>query len=726
MKKIRHILYFGTALLIAGCSSDENLSDGTLSGNGKTPLVIEASLSTGNATTRAAGKDFEKDDVLLAYLRHTTGAKTGNPLAYPVTDADQAPKLVSFTLNKNISETANYAVSGTTDLTTASPLYWDDFSNSASEATDLRTSGHGLQSYYGYCYNGGTPTSAVDATPESLKNGTLTWTVGNQTTAEAVQHADLLWSAEQEAVTYGHASTQAGAHGTLTIPYTHAMSEITVTVTCSEGFSGSTNPLSATVLTLNAMNTVTTFTAPSQTFSSGTPATVQMFGETYTSGSLTRNYTAIVAPGTKLKEGVKLLDITNVEDNNYTLTITSSMLTATAWGEDHTAYTNDGNYILTKPGVNYHLTVTVKKTEIQTKATLADWKTVNASGTGDIQYPDNENDENLVMDDGDVSGITGVQVVAIDKNKFKAGTETEDPASFSLFTLKSETAYNEATARTNDRYIYATVSSFKDNAGDANDEWENNPKIYWPNKTDKYYFRALARFNSSTNGVNDIQSVGTFDTNKGTAVSQGTVAEGKDILWGTTAKHKGNSTNKTYERGQAIPPRTGDVPIAFEHAMSKVTFQLETVSATDPNAQVDLTDATIAVTNLYTSGTITIENGEITVTDANMNSEITNLAAAAIPTHTAPISELITIPQAITNNAKVIVTLKDGTTYKLQLNQCINSDSNDNPKPAIGAWERGKHYTYTIHLEKEQITFRALIKDWEGVTGSGNANLEWD
>jgi hypothetical protein len=51
---------------------------------------------------------------------------------------------------------------------------------------------------------------------------------------------------------------------------------------------------------------------------------------------------------------------------------------------------------------------------------------------------------------------------------------------------------------------------------------------------------------------------------------------------------------------------------------------------------------------------------------------------------------------------------------------------NEDDHTAIDQWERGKHYSYTIHLEKEQITFRAVIKDWETHYGSGNANLEWD
>ena len=721
MKEIKHIVYIGMALLAAGCASEDSVTTNeTPSGGGeKTPLRVEATISTDNGLTRAAGNQFETGDVLLAYLRHTTVGSKGS---YTTTTADQAPKLVA--LKKGSVEMAGDAtVLSTSDLTSvtvadptvAAPLYWDDFSNSASAATDLRTSGHGLQSYYGYCYNGGTPTPAL-----VQEAGTLGWTVAtDQSAASAVKQSDLLWSQEQETVVYAHADTHAGDHRTLTIPYTHAMSEITVTVNCGEGFVAATNPLANTVLTLNGMNTVTSLTAPTGAFdsSTSTPTVITMCAEAYQSGdetlAKTRNFTAIVAPGTKLKEGTLLLNINGVDDNDYTLTVTSGMLDdATGWAEGHSASdpvqkgTEDGKkYVLTQPGVNYHLTVNLKKTAIETHATLADWKTVNATGTGDIVYPNDEKDDDLVLvDDDKITGVTNIEVVTVDKNKFANG------ASFSLFQLAATDANTTSALRTNDSYTYATIATFQDNAGDANDQWNNTPQIYWPNQSTNYYFRALAQFNSATAGVNSITSVGTFNTVKGTDVSQGTIATGHDILWGTTATHKGTKTSTTYQRGQAIPPRTGDVPIAFEHAMSKITFNLETESAADA-AEVDLTDATIAISSLYTTGSVYLDNGVVSPTGSRV-------AEAIAPA--ASISELVVVPQDLANDAIVTITLRDGTVYKLQLNQCKSGAD------TIGTWEQGKQYVYTLHLEKELITFRVLVSDWTEVTGSGNANLEWD
>ena len=483
-----------------------------------------------------------------------------------------------------------------------------------------------------------------------------------------------------------------------------------------------------------------------------------MRAEAYTSGTLTRNYTAIVAPGTILKEDVKLLDITNAHGNDYTVTITAAMLSSTNttdWGYGlsgdnqigtdgggkHYIVTQPGvnyrkHYIVTQPGVNYHLDVTINKSSVQTHATLADWKAVNASGTGDIVL--DEDDTTLIMDDGDVTGITGVEIVGVDKNIFKNG------ASFSLFrvhtkhhstdpnTENDDITPRPSSSRPNDTYgnfpgyEFATISTFTNDATEADDDkWTNDPIIYWPNITQKYYFRALAKYHDNESGLN-ISSVGSITPplDKGTAVSQGTisdgVATGDDILWGTTPQHKGYS-NTVYKRGWAIPPRKGGVPIAFEHALSKISITLETTDdaeVLETNAKVNLTDATIAISNIYTNATITIDNGDM---DFTGKSKVENAISATATTFEN--LNLLVIPQTFGDNALVTITLpnENNAVYTIPLKDCIDTSTTS----AIPAWERGKNYSYTIHIEKEAVQFHALIKDWDEVTGSGNAALEW-
>lgn len=710
---MRHILYISLVLLIAGCTNEDNFSD-TLSGKGKTPLLINATINTGKAQTRASGEAFANGDVLKAYFRHLDENDA-------VIDQSYGKKLVTITYDNG---------------TFTSDSYWDDFSNSAAAATDLRTTGHGLQSYYGYCYNGRT---ISDPTGDNLANGVLTWTVEtNQSTAAAVQHSDILWSPTQAKISYIHGASNVADHGTFDLPFTHAMSEITVTVKTRDGFVGSTNgskkPLKETTLILFKMGTVTTLTAPTSTWVA-VPGTedaniqsITMCGGPYSDYSSTnnfkdRNYTAIVAPGTKLKQGEKLLEIRNADGNHYSVTITSDMLDdATGWGLYHPAPKQgtedvDKKYVLTQPGYNYHLTVTVDKASLQTNATLNNWTDVTASGIGDILL--NDDDTNLIMDDSDVPyGDTNVKVVAVDKNRFKS----YDPAaSFTLFTLLSTPSNGEASARTNESYNFATVSTYKDNEGDNNDEWTNSPEIYWPNVTDNYYFRALASFNSSSIvagiTVNDIANVG---TNKATAVavSQGTIAESKDLLWGTTASHRGYN-NTHYVRGQAIPPRIGGVPIFFSHAMSKVSFTLNTTN--DDATKVDLADASFVVSNLYTSGTITIENGVINGSgDRTVSAISASVDHEFTGTSTNLITDLIVVPQTFLATAYVTVTLSNDAVYRVALKDCTLSGDN-----TATAWERGKNYSYTIHIEKEAVQFHALVKDWYVVPGEGNAALVW-
>ena len=701
--KINRLLYIGLILLLAGCTSETDFTD-TLSGNGKTPLMIEATLNTGKAHTRASGASFANGDVLKAYIQHLDGSEN------PITQ-DYGKKLVTITYDGT-----NYKTDS----------FWDDFSNSSSDDTDLRTEGHGLRSLYGYCYNGGTPTSLNEGTGVLVwKNGSLVDTYIDQSTATKVQNADLLWSPTRTKVVYAHGATHDADHNTLAIPYTHAMSQITVKViadnSATGGFVEGTNPLASTILMLNGMNTESMFTAPTTEFSPLIQETeekiksVKMYAkEPYpNSNEFQREFVAVVAPGTKLKEGDEMLHLYDVHGNNYKVIITNTMLADDTWGTGHSEENQIGggegnHYVVTQPGKNYFLTVTVQKSAVQAHSTLADWTSLNATADGEIYFPD---DVEVIIDDSYPPSSSPVNVEAIDKNHFV------DNASFSLYRLLSTSGSTD-----NSNYTYATVSTFTNDYSEADDDkWTNNPELFWLNNTDRFYYRALAKFNSSTgeapNIVNNIEKVGTLPSDKGTEVSQGTIAEGKDILWGTTAKHFGYAHQITYEKGAAIPPRTHGVPIVFQHAMSKISFTLTTTDdaiVENTNAKVNLEGATIAISNIYTSADIKLHTGEM---DYTVDKVVDAISA------TTSISNLIVVPQTFADDALVTITLpnQNYAVYKIPLKDCVVSGDST----PITAWEGGKNYAYTIHVEKEKIKFNALVKDWDEVAASGNAGLNW-
>lgn len=654
-------------MLLAGCSKDADISNSTtLSGNGeKTPLLINATLDTGKGLTRAAGKDFAEGDQLKVYIRHITGGSSVGNYTYidPVPDPDYANQLVTITKGSTDMTVVNESVNSTTDL---SPVYWDDFSNSSSGDTNLRTSGHGLQSYYGYCYNGQT---FADPTGDNLANGVITWTVqANQSTAAAVQHSDLLWSPELTKVTYDHVNNP-----DFPIRFTHAMCQITVELTAnsSAGFSG--DPLTSTTLDLHNMHTQTTLTAPTSEWvdvpgdANANITDIAMYGGTTTTG-LTRAYTAIVAPGTKLKKGEKLLDVTNADGNDYEVIITDAMLDNTdGWGKYHTdggKYGEDGGnkYIVTQPGVNYHLELRIDKSAVQVSASLENWSTVEAAGTGAIKFTD------------DVVGVSSTSGFA-------------DGSAFSLFWRK---------ANTSDPYSCVTTSTYDNEDPPA--KWTNDPIIYWPNKTDNYYFRALANVTSAIDANPITITARPIDANTFTDITSGY------ILWGTTAAHS------SYALGAAIPPRTGGVPLEFRVVNKcKVSFALET--AVSGGAQVTLDGASISINNIYNTGTINLEDGTVT------GSAITTLAG------TYSIAEQEVLAQIINENAVVTVTLADNAgVYKINLNQCVESGGTT----PITVWKGGHTYNYTIHVEKEDVKFSAVVKPWTTVSGSGTASLNWE
>ena len=655
-------------MLLAGCSKDADISNSTtLSGNGeKTPLLINATLDTGKGQTRAIGDTFEDGDVLRAYVRHTIGGTLGN---YTILNTDYAEKSVTININKD-----NNNVHFTSDS------YWDDFSNSASDDTNVRTSGHGLHALYGYCTNGGSY-SITEGT------GVINWTIGSgdsyidQSTAEKVKNADLLVAPEIATVSYSHGASYDANHNKLNLSFKHAMSQITVVVTAdnNEGFI-SNNPLGSTVLMLNDMNTATQITAPNATttFSplkqeppSDNIKDVMMYGDTSypDDNQFVRTYTAIVAPGTKIVKDATFLNIVNADGNNYEVKVNTDMLSTAAgkWG-DGLSGTNqivENSYIVTQPGKNYRLNITIQKSAVQVSASLAPWSTVTATGTGAIQFTNNED------------GVGGT-------NNFASSS------AFSLFWCK---------ASTSDPYSCVTTSTYNGSY------WTNNDPLYWPNKNDSYYFRALAKV---TEGNVTVESP-TLKTVAWTTTSIAST-DIDYILWGTTAAH--NGTHGNYALGAAIPPRTGGVPLEFRVVNKcKVKFTLATA---DDDAAMPLSEATISINNIYTKGTINLEDGTVTG-DENFK---TTLGGS-----TNSIAEQEVLAQRISNDAVVTIAFKkDATeysTFKIRLKDCVFGGSTP-----ITVWEGGHTYNYTIHVEKEAVKFSAAVKSWATVSGSGTATME--
>lgn len=744
------------AAVLASCVKNP-VGERTLSGTGeKTPIDVNlmAAADNNSTGTKAAGREFVQGDQFVAYLRHVTW-NGGISDARTLVNADKSPVLVTFTkgsaamaafsgsditpIGTNVALGLNSDnTKQTSDLTASPALYWDDFSiGGKGDATDIRTSGHYLQSFYGYCFNGGAPDLGKGLDTDDKKAaGVIGWTVSkaqnevpSSPEVSNFQKSDLLWSAEQTPIPYAHVDSEGKKnHGTLQLPFTHAMSKVTIEVICDEGFDTEKNNFENAVVKLQNMNTVATVTAPEAKLSAfATPAEITTLGVTHLSTpNVKKSFTALIAP-TVFKAGIPFAKIEGVDGNTYDLVLTDAVIDAkengetksNAWSKklathDATSVTpetpanyNATNGGLTLPGVHYMITVTIKKQQIQISAIIQDWDAVSAEGVGQIQF------------------ATDVKTIVT------------DPADLPQFTAAFD-LYKTHTLPTNKDYGKKATTVIWNN---ETSKWECSPLIYWQNKDDSEYFRALS---------------GAVTDHEETPANESLdMAAGRDVLWGTTAKHSGKTVNDgdyEYYEGSPIHPRTTYVPLIFRHIMSKITVNLvdDLAGSSDPGAALNLAGATIQFTNMANTGTIELHMGGITAgaLSAKMLSEDGGskrygFYAANDETKTSEADKLVklkdyvVVPQAFTDrvapaeDAYIIITLADGTTYKLKLNTCqtlVTAATDETPAvyEDINKWQRGKHYTYTISLAKEQITFRAMIKDWVEKTGSGNANLEWD
>lgn len=580
-----------SVLLLAGCAGND-ISD--TPDEERLPLRFETTLSNQLPVTRAVDDKIDASDELLCYVRHVINSETS---VYTQVQGN----LVTIKDNKP---------------TTA--LYWDDFSDSNSAETDLRTANHGLQSYYGYCYNGATV--AKDALKDV--SGELTWSASTNQSADGIKTSDLLWSSVQALVPYDHAKIES-----IKVPYTHAMSKFTVIVVAGDGFTST--DLDNAKVTLHDMQTKGTFTAPSAEVSATGTADVTMYGTKRADDANQRAFEAVVLPTSSLAKDKHLATIT-MAGNTYKVNISEAMLTSWDKGIDNAA---------SKSGINYQLTVTLNKQAISVSASLAAWTSVEATAVGAILF------------DPDV------------KTFGKNYENVKDGDSFALWMAEADADFGTDAATT------VTYNGTR---------FTNDKPVYWPNGTTQFKFRALAKQTTS----HLLEAVST------TEVKQDDDSKLPDLLWGTSGD-------------AAIAPRTGDVPLTFSHAMSNVVVKLET--SNDDKSKVEIDKATIRITDLKTDGTIAISSGDISI--GNTVGEV------------AVDGETIMVPQTISSDAKLIITLADKkTTYSLKLSTIDN----------ITKWVRGNQYTYTIHLEKEAMKFRAVIEPWVGTTGSGDATLDWE
>lgn len=499
----------------------------------------------------------------------------------------------------------------------------------------------------------------TNATNKNETAGTLTWTVLSDQTASDGSNMKKSDLLYAETQDMIKYGHDVASRGTLVLPYTHAMSKFTVIVNTGED---------------------NCFDADKENFATSV-LTLKNMQITADVNAPEATVTAVSPAG--------IADIT---------TFTQSKAKTTATYQAIVAPTNltAGNLLATIAdidGNNYDIPITEG---ILTAWSSGDTHLLSAPETiynGVAQAKPRKAEINLGTGYTTKPGVHYILEVTVHKQEITiratitdwdaVSAEGKAVINFSGDVTEKGSIASELQAKGFDVYKSSTNDAFSTKsttATFADSKWTYTPTIYWAGQGDNSYFRAISPAGNSSS----------------------TLAQGTDLLWGTSGD-------------EAVTPRTGDVALDFDHIMSKLCVKLET---TTDAAAVNLTGAKIQITNLATAGTFSIVDGSVTASSskaANIFSDNENKGKE---------SDFIeyVVPQTIGNDAKLVITLADGTTYSLQLNQCVLTDT----ETAVGEWTSGNHYTYTIHLEKEKITFRALVKEWDNATGSGQATLEWD
>lgn len=704
------VLSSALAVTLMGCRKQVILADD----GGKTAVEFSVDMPmAAEARTKAYDVTFEKNDVILTYLQHM------NNEAVVEGTSGKFSRLCQINVNST-SSTASNAINnwdGPNYKLVTTNMYWDDFM-SGDPGKDIRDTGHGLRSFYALCYNGRTPSPAL-----AEATGVLDWSVAADQSS-GIKTSDLLYSGTQAKVAYQHSITSAlnGQHGVIHLPFNHAMSKVTIEVEGDESFNNSASIFDATQIILQDVNTVCKVTTPTQALSA--------YGKGSGDGKVTmqpvspffakrRSFTAVIAPSLIKGGDAVFAKLMNVGGYNFELKLSDAVINPFvdgnpkpgSWAGKLAAYnatevtpsTAKGytaeNGGLTIPGVNYYIKVTVHRQGIEVSAQILPWENVNAEGAATALF------------EGDIKTTGEIT------NDLKAGGfdmyASTDPASFGSV---------------------ASTVTWVDEEDPTPDHWQYSPQLYWPSGTYNSYFRALAPSGATT-----------------TLTSHDKPAEGadvQDVLWGTTSAHSGtdeSGNSYNFAEGDPIRPRTGKVPMTFYHAMAKISVNLVDAHKDDPapdpenpyaDSRLDLRGATLALYNLASTGTLGLNVAN--VIPGGKGTLLTGYYAAnddsITPSETQKkLAEYFVVPQSMkaaedpsVADPYLEITLADGTTkYKIYLRNVLVQKAEGDPE-YVDSWEKNKHYEYTITLSKEEITFRALVKDWDVKNGSGIADLEWD
>ena len=706
-------------LTLSACSTNETLTDSPID-QSKTPIeltvgIVGENTATPRALTRTVTTDSPYGNAASAFSSATSlymVMKSEHP-DYP-TDNTKAPKY-----SRTIGTVA--ASSQNVSFASGYERYWED-----SYSRDSKVS------VYSACIPGSNTALNIGSST-NYNNGTYTWStdaitpniawplVG--TSSSASQDADFLTAQDlcfsNNVSSLPNPDNRIAFDGTLNkftskrLIFHHALTKVTFKIKKGDGFGTDpfafANPTSENII-LKGFNSSGTLDISTGEFTV-TPTTgtddISLLANTKdATADVAYDYvlTCLMLPGSALTSTATNEVYFTIDNNKYHITksqLATALSGKTVGTNSTTALTTDSKM---RPGVHYIFTLTVSKKGIdKLSASVVDWETT----TADEITPTNARITVSLLDGTHLTGANP------NFNLYRKASVAESIRDdFVDYNWATGYAANKATLTQNSTAgVYTAIE-----AGGTT-PW------YWPDNKTYYHFRAVMPLDHEVTHDN---------TDNYDYISLTGAVSYTDVCWGAPFKTTtgtltysttygfDNTSGESHQIYQAIGPTSETITLQIFHMMSDVTIQLTTTEGTDA---VNLANAQISLSNIYSSGTVKLGNGLITPTG-------TQGAAGGTVSSVSSTYQLHYgfVPQSLTG-VVLTITTTDNNQYKITMpertatiaNSAITNPytetSSGSGKYTINAWYPNFQYTYTFKLTKTGVeSISATIANWGTVT----------
>jgi hypothetical protein len=511
-------------------------------------------------------------------------------------------------------------------------------------------------------------------------------------------------------------STETKKFGSGNLVFNHALTRITFIIKKGDGFTTSdafafSNANENIVLT--GFNTTGTFDFTKGEFTTvNSTSTIQQLAVTKNTDGYVLD--GIMLPGTDLSDEKTADAISFTIDNNLYQLKKKVLMDALDGKTTNISNLSALNENKMRPGVHYVFTMTVGKKKVSNfTASVVEWETVTAEET----TPTNARITMTLLENG--TKKTGTADFDLYRSEDINTSSTIDD---NYESYEWETGYTPAENKAQLVEHASTSGSIysAQDAADPHTDW------YWPDNKTFYHFRAvMPKMDDTWKVIEDTN--GDYIT-----LAAGFSGSYKDVCWGAPFAKTDDKLNygtasrgfdgkddvTTHQLYKAIGPTEETINMIMFHMMSDVTIKLTTTTDDD---QVDLTNAKMQLSNIYTTGKVLMGNGLVVPTETA--GIITNETATA-GTYQTPWTYGF-IPQSL-KNVVLTITTTDGNLYIVNMEKVLatvgdniiaNPYTKSGDKYIIDRWLPNYQYTYTFKLTKAGISkISASLADWESVT----------